>query len=101
MQTGQLTVTGKNFTSIILSGRPREVFVRFHKDGPFEHPEWHEHHHPCNPHHKDHLRWEIEDEDETSLEHSKLLHHHHNRQYYLVISWEVEAVREIDWVVLY
>lgn len=101
MQSGQLTVTGDNFTSILLSGRPRDVFVRFKSDGPFEHHEHHHHHHPCNPHHKDKLKWEIKGDDETALEHSRLLHHHHDRQYYLVISWEVESMREIDWVVLY
>ena len=92
MQLGQLTVTGNNFTSILLSGRPREVLVRFK----------HEHHHvPCNPHHKDHLEYEVKSEDESSLEHSRLLHHHHERQFYLIIEWRVEGVREIDWVVIY
>jgi hypothetical protein len=102
MQTGQLTVTGNNFTSILLSGRPREVFVRFKGNGPDEHHEHHHHHpHPCNPVHKDKLEWEIKGVDETALQHSRFLHHHHDRQYYLIIRWEVESVREIDWIVIY
>lgn len=106
MQTGELTVTGNNHTSILLAGKPREVFVRFkgdlyeHQDHP-QSSHSHHHHHPCNPHHKDHLEWEVVANDETSLEHSRLLHHHHDRQYYLVIRWQVDGVREIDWITIY
>lgn len=102
MQTGELTVTGNNHTSILLAGKPREVFVRF-KGDLYEHQGHRDfsHHHPCNPHHKDHLEWEIRGEDETALEHSRLLHHHHDRHYYLVIRWEVDGVREIDWIAIY
>lgn len=92
MQIGQLTVTGNNFTSILLAGRPREVFVKFKDE---------RHHHPCNPHHRDSLEWEIKSEDESSLEHSRLFHHHHDRQFYLVIKWQVEGARDIDWVVIF
>jgi len=103
MQTGELTVTGNNFTSILLRGKPREVFVRFKGEvfGRDEHHEHHHHHHPCNPVHKDHLEFEIVSDDETSLEHSRLLHHHHDRQFYLLIEWQVEGVREIDWIVIF
>lgn len=92
MQTGQLVVTGTDFTSIVLSGRPREVFVRFKAE---------QHHVPCNPHHKDHLAYEIVVEDEDLHEHSKLEHRHHDRKFFLLIEWEVQSVREIDWIVIY
>lgn len=100
MQSGELTVTGNNFTSILLAGKPREVFVRF-KGELFEHRDHHHHHVPCNPHHKDRLEYEVVSEDERAVEHARMLHHHHDRQFFLLIKWEVEGVREIDWIVIY
>jgi hypothetical protein len=92
MHSGALTVTGENSTRILLSGRPREVSVRFrHEKEP----------HPCNPHHHDHLDWEIIHVDEDQHEHRKVIHHHHDRQFFLYIEWEVFGVREIDWFVIY
>lgn len=91
MQSGELTVTGKDSTRILLAGRPREVIVRFK----------HEHHHvPCNPHHHDLLEYEVIFVDESPREHHRLGHHHHDRLFYLVIRWEVSGMREIDWIVL-
>jgi hypothetical protein len=96
MQSGNLIVTGENFTSIMLSGRPREVVVRFKDEEEFE-----RRHHPCNPHHKDFLAYEVVREDETLAEHHRLEHHHHDRLFFLLIKWRVEGVREIDWIVMY
>lgn len=93
MQSGQLTVSGKNSTRILLAGRPREVFVRFVDVDPV----------PCDPHHHrhDHLQYEVEAVDEDRKHHHDPGHHHHDRQFYLIISWEVVGVREIFWFVHY
>lgn len=92
MQSGNLTVTGNDLTIIPLRGKPRNVEVHF----KFE-----KHHHPCNPHHHDHLHWSIRYEDEDPHMHRRLDHHHHDRLFFLIIEWEVESVREIDWFVMY
>jgi len=92
MQHGQLTVTGKDSTSILLLGFPRDVNVRFVEIDPV----------PCNPHHHhhhDHLHYRIEKVDEDSRHHHEPGHHHHDRQFYLFIEWEVSGVREIRWSV--
>ena len=92
MQSGQLTVTSDGSTTILLTGRPREVVVRFkHEKEPV----------PCNPHHHDQLHYRIKSEDENPHVHNKLGHHHHDRLFYLVIEWKVEGLREIDWIVLF
>lgn len=92
MQTGELTVTGKGTTSILLLGFPRHVEVHFADVDPV----------PCNPHHRhDHLHHHVDGVDEDARHHHEPGHHHHNRQFYLVISWEVEGVREIIWHVQY
>lgn len=96
MQAGHLTVTGEGSTSIPLSGRPRDVLVRFK---PAPDPT------PCNPfdhhHDKDHLSHRIDHEDEDKKNHHKPGHHHHDRKFFLLIKWRVGQVREIDWVVVY
>jgi hypothetical protein len=93
MQSGELTVSGKNSTHILLSGRPREVFVRFVGVDPV----------PCNPHHHihDRLEYEVEVVDEDRKHHHDPGHHHHDRQFFLHIKWEVTGVREIYWIVRY
>lgn len=93
MQSGELTVTGKGESLIPLSGRPREVIVVFKR----------EHHepHPCNPHHHDKLEYRVESQDEDLKVHHKINHHHHDRLFFLLIKWEVEGIREIEWIVLY
>lgn len=92
MQSGTLTVTGKNETHILLSGRPREVVVYFKEDN--------HHHHPCN-HHHDHLHFHVIHKDEDVHKHHKIGHHHHDRQFFLEIEWDVDGVREIFWLVFY
>jgi hypothetical protein len=92
MQSGQLTVTSEGSTSILLTGRPREVFVRFKREpDPV----------PCNPHHHDNLHYRIKFEDEDPHVHAKLGHRHHDRLFYLVVEWRVEGLREIEWCVIY
>ena len=92
MQSGTLTVTGKNSTIIPLSGRPRETEVHFkHEHNPV----------PCNPHHHDHLEWKVIFEDEDAKSHHKVNHHHHDRLFFLMIEWDVSGLREIDYIVLY
>lgn len=92
MQSGTLTVTGEGTTHIALSGRPREVIVRFKCEiEPV----------PCNPHHHDHLQHHIRHEDEDMRDHHKPGHHHHDRRFFLEIEWRVTGIREIDWIVLY
>jgi hypothetical protein len=92
MQSGELTVTGNNSTRIPLAGWPRQVIVRFERE--------HEHEPvPCNPHHHDRLEYEIIGVDEDHHDHRRPGHHHHDRQYFLVIRWEVAAIREIEWIV--
>jgi hypothetical protein len=92
MQSGTLTVTGKNSTYIPLDGHPRQAIVCFIND---------EHHVPCNPHHHDHLRHHLTHEDEDTRGHHdhEHEHHHHDRKFTLVIEWEVFGVREIEWIV--
>ncbi len=94
MQAGNLTVTGEGSTSIPLAGRPREVVVCFK---PEQDPI------PCNPQHhrKDHLHHRIDHEDEDQRGHKKIGHHHHNRKFFLLITWRVEGVREIEWFAIY
>jgi len=90
MQSGELTVTGRNSTRIPLTGWPRQVIVRFkHEIVPV----------PCNPHHRDELEYEVIGIDENMRDHHKPGHHHHDRQYFLVIRWEVSGIREIEWIV--
>lgn len=93
MQSGELTVTGKSSTRILLTGYPHRVTVRFIETDPV----------PCNPHHHhyDHLHYEIEKLDEDPRHHHDPGHNHHDRQFYLVINWEVAGVREIYWSVHY
>ena len=92
MQSGELTVTGKDTTRILLLGFPRRVEVHFADVDPV----------PCNPHHRhDQLHYEVIRVDEDHRHHRPEEHHHHGPQFYLVISWNVESVREIIWHVDY
>jgi hypothetical protein len=94
MQSGELTVTNKGETAILLSGNPRTVNVHFE---PEPDPV------PCNPHHHhdDHLSYEIRHEDEDKRHHHDRPHIHRDRQFYLVIKWSVHDVRTIHWSVYY
>jgi hypothetical protein len=80
MQSGELTVTGRDYADIPLHKHPAKVEVKF-KDHfiPV----------PCNPHHHDELSWELH---KTNLHHGELD---------LRISWSVTGVREIVWRVYY
>lgn len=92
MQKGELTVSGKGSASIPLNGRPREVFVQF------------KHHHvhvPCDHHDHDKLSGRITSLDEDLKEHHRIGHEHHDRQFFLLIEWEVSAIREVVWHVIY
>ena len=94
MQSGELTVTEKGETAILLEGAPRLVIVHFEPDhDPV----------PCNPHHQhdDHLSYEIKHEDEDKRHHHDKVHHHHDRKFYLVIKWSVHDLRTIYWSVHY
>lgn len=87
MQSGELTVTGKNSTRILLHGYPHRVEVRFVSVTPI----------PCNPHHHDTLHYDVAIVDEDPRRHHDIPHIHHDRQFYLVIYWQVSGVREIKW----
>ena len=93
MHKGELTVSGKGSISIPLTGRPHEVFVRFK----------HEHHHPtpCDHHEHDLLSGRITSVDEDMNEHHRLGHEHHDRQFFISIEWDVSAIREVAWHVIY
>jgi|HubBroStandDraft_5_1064220.scaffolds.fasta_scaffold75559_2 hypothetical protein len=91
MQSGELTVTGKNSTRIPLVRWPREVKVYF-KGEPT--------HVPCHPHHPDELEYEVIGVDEDPKQHHKPGHHHHDRQFFLLIKWNVSGIREIVWYVI-
>jgi hypothetical protein len=93
MQTGELTVSGKGSASIPLSGRPREVSVRFkHDHHPFP---------PCDHHDHDKLSHRITFQDEDPREHRRLNHVHHDRLFFLLIEWDVHDIREVVWVAVY
>lgn len=80
MQSGELTVTGKDRAIIPLHHFPSEVKVRFAD---------HEEKVPCNHHHHDELEWEIHASNVVV------------GGYVLVIRWSVTNVREIVWHVAY
>jgi hypothetical protein len=76
MQSGELTVTGKNSIHIPLEHLPAEVKVYFKDDCEVV---------PCNPHHVDRLEYEV---------HTNNKHHMH---FMLIVKWDVSDVREIVW----
>jgi len=81
MQSGELKVSGDNFTSILLSGKPREIIVRF------------ESHHmpiPCDCNNQ--LEYQVV-VDETTCSYS-------SNQYHLLIKWQVSETKELIWCVL-
>lgn len=81
MQSGELTVTGKDKAIIPLHHFPSEVKCHF-KD--------HEHVHPCNHHHHhDELEWEVHASNTV------------RGGFVLVIKWSVANVREVSWHVSY
>ena len=81
MQSGELTVSGKDTYRIDLRGLPQEVRVHFVDDDCVT---------PCDPHHYvDSLEFEVHASN----------HNHHG--FVLVISWEVRGVREIKWSAYY
>lgn len=80
MQAGELIVVGKNEAKILLHKFPYDVKVHF-RDQFCETP--------CNPHHADVLEWEVQ----SSI--------HHHGGFVLIIKWNVENVREIEWKVFY
>jgi hypothetical protein len=89
MQSGELTVSGNGTTRIILRGQPRNTRVWFkHDHNPI----------PCN-YNDDQLNWYVDHEDEDPRRHHDMPHIHHDRQWVLIISWNVEGVRDIIWSV--
>ena len=95
MQSGELTVTGKDSTRILLVGWPREVLVHFEGEPTPV---------PCDPHHHHHhhdkLEYRVIGVDEDPRVHHDPKHHHRDRQFYLYIEWQVTGVREIVWCVI-
>lgn len=89
MVSGEITVTGKNHIELELAGRPHHVEVFFKDDNVVV---------PCNPTHFDELEWFIrEREDHEMHMHPKF----RSRKFFLEISWNVSASREIVWHVKY
>jgi len=78
-EVGLLTVFGKNQIDIHLprSEKPREVVVNFTNYFP-----------PCSPGTHDHLGF-------------KLKRDYLKHKYYLEIKWQVQSVREIEWLIYY
>lgn len=77
MQSGELTVTGKDSFHIKLTGTPAEIKIDFKDEVDLA---------PCNPHNIDSLEFNI---------------HHHKNKFVLIIQWSVTGVREIKWKVTY
>lgn len=93
MQSGELDVTGKDKVEINLGARsPCRVIVKF-KGG--------HHHVPCNPKHRDELKWEVKNKHYHHPHDFRHDHCHHEDKYMLMISWDVTNVRTIEWVVYY
>jgi len=80
MQSGELTVTGRDHVKIILHKFPTKVIVKFKDHVTVV---------PCNPHHHDELTYEV---------HRSFFHH---SGFELKIFWCVSGVREIVWYAYY
>jgi len=80
MQSGELTVTGKNSIQIPLEHIPTEVKVHFKDHFVMV---------PCNPQNADSLEYEV---------HTTNKHHNH---FVLIIKWNVSSVREVVWHVAF
>ena len=80
MLSGELSVVGRDTVEIKLGGHcPSRVEVEFVDEC---------HEVPCN-HHKNELKWELEERE----------HEHHRKEVYLVIKWHVSGLRAIRYTV--
>ena len=92
-QSGELMVSGSSEITIPLKSHPDYIRVIFKEVCNIV---------PCNPHHHDHLEWEVISEDHHDHHQDHGAHgHKHELKYSLHIKYEVSGVRDIIWVACY
>lgn len=93
MQSGELTVVGSGKANIELGKHhPKYIVVRFKDDHIVI---------PCNPHHHDHLKWEVRNLHPSHRHDHRHEHCKHDDRYVLEVEWRVTGVRKINWSVYY
>lgn len=90
LEEGEFTVVGNDDLEKVLAKEPRLVFLEFVDDQVLVPCDPHHHHHSHHRH--DHLDWYV-----------KHYHKHfkHGNNYVLRVSWEVQSVRTVKYIIEY